>query len=75
VGVPDPQWGEAVVAVISTSPGASITLEDLRAHAEPRLARYKLPTRLAIVEAVPRNASGKLDKIRIRRLVAGGATF
>jgi fatty-acyl-CoA synthase len=69
VGVSDERWGETVVAMVSLTDDASITLEDVRAYAATRLARYKLPTRLKIVELVPRNPSGKLDKLTIRRLV------
>jgi fatty-acyl-CoA synthase len=71
IGAPDEHWGETVVAVVSLAGGATVTLDDVRDHAGAHLARYKLPTRLEIVERVPRNASGKLDKTLIRRLVAG----
>jgi fatty-acyl-CoA synthase len=70
VGVPDEKWGETVVAVVSALPGATFTLDDVRDHAARKLARYKLPTRLEIVQTVPRNASGKLDKVAVRRLVS-----
>ncbi|MFD5259190.1 AMP-binding protein [Streptomyces bobili] len=70
VGVPDPQWGETVAAVISTAPDTTITLEDVRDHAARHLARYKLPRRLTIVETVPRNGSGKLDKPAVRKAAA-----
>ncbi|WP_183408289.1 AMP-binding protein [Nocardioides pocheonensis] len=68
IGVPDEQWGEIVVALGSVQPGADITLETVREHAANKVARYKLPSRFLIVDAVPRNASGKLDKTNIRRL-------
>ncbi|MGW6281286.1 AMP-binding protein [Kribbella sp. NPDC055071] len=68
IGRPDPKWGEAVVAMISVEPGARPSLEDVREYAGRRLARYKLPTALEIVEVVPRNASGKLDKVALRAL-------
>ncbi|MER6266756.1 AMP-binding protein [Streptomyces sp900105755] len=68
VGVADEQWGEAVAAVLTVADGTGIGLEDVRAYAAGRLARYKLPRRLTLVPAVPRNASGKLDKTVIRRL-------
>ncbi|WP_089106212.1 AMP-binding protein [Streptomyces hyaluromycini] len=68
VGVADEQWGESVAAVVTVAAGTSIGLEDVRAYAAGRLARYKLPRRLTLVPAVPRNASGKLDKAVIRRL-------
>jgi fatty-acyl-CoA synthase len=70
VGVPNPQWGETVAAVVSMVDGMSITLEDIRAYATVHLARYKLPRRLTVVPLVPRNASGKLDKEASRQLAA-----
>ena len=72
VGVPDDQWGAAVAAVVTVADHADITLDDLREYAARRLARYKLPRRLTLVRAVPRNAAGKLDKAVIRGLVAEG---
>ncbi|MDX2954265.1 acyl-CoA synthetase [Streptomyces caniscabiei] len=69
VGIPDEEWGETVQAVMSLDGTSEITLEAVHAYAAGRLARYKLPTRLTVVPAVPRNASGKLDKAGVRRLV------
>ncbi|MDR1968168.1 MAG: long-chain fatty acid--CoA ligase [Burkholderiaceae bacterium] len=66
IGTPDERWGEHVVAVVAPKPGASITLEDLQAFAEKRLARYKLPRELRLVEALPRNPTGKVLKSRLR---------
>jgi fatty-acyl-CoA synthase len=70
VGVVDEEWGEAVAAVVSAAPDAAITLDGVREYAARHLARYKLPRRLTLVPAMPRNASGKLDKAVIRRLAA-----
>ncbi|MDE2398943.1 MAG: long-chain fatty acid--CoA ligase [Burkholderiales bacterium] len=67
IGQPDPQWGEAVVAVVALEPGAKLELEELRAWAEERLARYKLPRRLEIVPALPRNPAGKVLKFELRQ--------
>jgi fatty-acyl-CoA synthase len=69
VGTADAEWGEAVVAVVSVLPGATLTLEDVRRHGADKLARYKLPKRLKVVEQVPRNASGKLDKSSVRKML------
>ncbi|MFF0543192.1 AMP-binding protein [Nocardia thailandica] len=69
VGAEDPRWGETVVAVISTTDDIDLTLEMVRDHAAISLARYKLPTRLEHVAMVPRNASGKLDKLEVRRMI------
>ncbi|MGW3287224.1 AMP-binding protein [Streptomyces sp. NPDC001002] len=68
VGVADEEWGETVAAVVSVDGTVDITLESVRAYAARDLARYKLPRRLKVVGAVPRNASGKLDKVVVRRL-------
>ncbi|WP_334517205.1 AMP-binding protein [Streptomyces sp. B21-105] len=72
VGIPDAQWGETVQAVMSVDDTAAITLEAVHEYAAGQLARYKLPRRLKIVPAVPRNASGKPDKAGVRRLADEG---
>lgn len=71
IGEPDPQWGEAIVAVVALKPGQSLNLEDLRAFAGEHLARYKLPRRLEIVPALPRNATGKILKYQLRQTLQG----
>jgi len=75
IGEPDSQWGERVVAVVALKPGQSLTLEELRAFTEASLAHYKLPKRLEIVSALPRNATGKILKYQLRQTFAkaGGA--
>jgi fatty-acyl-CoA synthase len=66
IGLPDEQWGEAVVAVATLRQGAILDLEELRSFATDRLARYKLPRRLEIVTALPRNPAGKVLKFELR---------
>jgi len=66
IGLPDERWGEAVVAVAALKPGATLTLEELRGFAGARLARYKLPTRLELIEVLPRNPAGKVLKYELR---------
>ena len=66
IGLPDEQWGEAVVAVAALKPGTNLELEELRTFATDRLARYKLPRRLEIVAALPRNPAGKVLKFELR---------
>ena len=63
VGRPHPHWGETPVAVVvPRAAGTALTVDELRAWADGRLARYKLPTELRLVEELPRNASGKVVK-------------
>jgi acyl-CoA synthetase (AMP-forming)/AMP-acid ligase II len=61
VGVPDRRHGEVVRAVIvPVDPSAPPDADELRAHAADRLARFKVPTEYGVVEALPRNAAGKV---------------
>lgn len=71
LGLPDEKWGEAVTAVAALHEGKSLTLEDLRAFAEPFLAKYKLPLRLHLVDALPRNPAGKVLKFVLKEELAG----
>ena len=66
IGVPDPQWGEVPVAVIAARPGETVTLEALQAHCRRQLAGFKVPKRLALKDALPRNPSGKVLKRVLR---------
>ena len=73
VGAPDDQWGETVCAVITVDPGATVTLDEVQASTRERLAAYKVPRRLMIVDELPVLPSGKVDKKRLRVLVSHGS--
>lgn len=66
IGVPSPRWGETVKALVVPAPGAVFDAEDLLADVRTRLARYKCPTSIDIVDALPRNAAGKVLKHELR---------
>lgn len=68
VGMPDAEWGERVGAAMVLRAQYMISLEDLRAWAKPRLATYKLPTRMLVLEALPRNVMGKVEKRELAKL-------
>lgn len=61
VGVPDERFGERIVGVISASPGKTINEADLLDHARARLAGFKVPRQLVVVDRVQRAANGKAD--------------
>ncbi len=66
VGVPDARWGETGHAWVVLAPGSTATPADVLAHLEGRLARFKHPRTVEVVDALPRNPTGKLDKGALR---------
>ncbi|AKT50975.1 acyl-CoA synthetase [Arsenicicoccus sp. oral taxon 190] len=66
IGVPDPHWGEVGRAVVSLRPGETASEAELLAHLDGRLARYKIPKSVVIIDELPHNASGKLVKNRVK---------
>jgi acyl-CoA synthetase (AMP-forming)/AMP-acid ligase II len=75
VAFPDERLGERAAAIVVAAEGATPTLEDLTAYlrAERRIAPYKLPERLVLVDALPMTATGKVQKFRLRELARGGS--
>jgi acyl-CoA synthetase (AMP-forming)/AMP-acid ligase II len=67
IGVPDPDWGERVHAVVVLRPGASLTHEELRAHVKSLIAGYKAPRSLEIADKLPLSGTGKVLKRDLRR--------
>jgi fatty-acyl-CoA synthase len=61
IGIPDERFGQRVTAIISARDDAPPTLESLRRHCDRRLASYKLPRHLVLVNEVRRSAAGKPD--------------
>lgn len=66
VGLPDPQWGEIVTACVVPKAGEPCSLESIQRHLRPLLAGYKIPRRLEVMPALPRNPMGKLQKHLLR---------
>ena len=71
VGVEDAEWGERVCAAVELVPGSQLTLPELQAWAKQRLAPYKVPRALSVVDALPRNALGKVVKPEVGKLFRG----
>jgi acyl-CoA synthetase (AMP-forming)/AMP-acid ligase II len=72
VGEPDDYWGEVVTAVVTLRAGTTFTLDELTEHCTGRLAKYKFPQRLVVVDELPKNQTGKIRKGVIRRSLAAG---
>ena len=71
IGVPHPDFGEAVVACLVAATGARLDEDGVRAALRDRLAAFKLPKRVLVLDDLPRNAMGKVQKAELRRLHNG----
>jgi long-chain acyl-CoA synthetase len=66
IGVPDPKWGEAVRAVVTLKPNATLDEKEVLAWMRGKLAAFKCPKAIDVIDVMPRNASGKLLKRDLR---------
>jgi long-chain acyl-CoA synthetase len=67
VGIPDPVYGERVKACVVARPAVRLDADDVQGWARARLARFKVPEVVEIVDALPRNPNGKVMKPLLRR--------
>jgi long-chain acyl-CoA synthetase len=74
IGVPDDKWGEAVKAVVALKPGADADPDDIIAFARTRIAAFKAPKTIDFIDALPRNASGKILRRELREPYWAGKT-
>ena len=68
VGVPDDKYGEVVGAFVIGDPDADLTPADIRDYCRSRIARYKAPQHVFLVDSYPLTASGKVQKYRLREM-------
>ncbi|MFE9116087.1 AMP-binding protein [Streptomyces sp. NPDC007172] len=66
IGVPHDKWGETIKALVVLTEGAHVTEAELIAYCKEHLARYKAPTSVEFREAIPRTATGKIQKFKLR---------
>jgi len=66
IGVPDEKWGETAKAVVVKAEGVDVSDDEIISYARERLARFKCPTSVDYVDALPRNPSGKVLKKDLR---------
>lgn len=68
IAVPHPEWGESVKAVVSLKPDCSATEEEIISFCQQKLARFKTPRHVQIVDEIPHNPAGKILKTEVRKL-------
>ena len=68
VGVPDDKWGERLKAFIVLKGGESLDVDGIAAFCDGKLASYKVPKDMAVIDSLPRNANGKVLKTELRKL-------
>ena len=66
IGIPDEKWGELVTALVVTTPGSSLTEDDVIAWTKKKLAGYKCPKKVDFRDELARTATGKLQKFKLR---------
>ncbi len=71
LGLPDERLGQRVAAAVQLEPGAAASPEELRRYVAERVARYKVPDRIALVDVLPRNAMAKVLKRELEELFRG----
>jgi len=69
IGAEDETWGEAVTAFIGLKDGTSLSYEELKSWCEGRMSAYKIPKQIQLVDALPRNAMGKVTKPDLKKLL------
>jgi fatty-acyl-CoA synthase len=67
IAVPDDRWGEVGMAIVEQQAGATVTLDGLLAHADGKLARFKLPKYFNTIDEMPRNATLKIDRPTLKK--------
>src|ERR1700751_5817676 len=68
VGVPDSFSGEAVKSFVVLRPGAGLTAQELQDYCRDVLVKYKMPTQVAFVDALPRSGVGKINKLALKAM-------
>jgi len=68
IGVPDEKWGETIKALVVVAAGATTTEAELIAHCKKNRAGYKAPTSIELRDEIPRTATGKVQKFKLREM-------
>lgn len=73
IGVPDDKWGELVTALVVVAEGQQVTEAEIIAHCKSRIAGYKAPKKVEFRDGIPRTATGKIQKFKLRESFWAGA--
>jgi acyl-coenzyme A synthetase/AMP-(fatty) acid ligase len=65
VAVPDSHYGQEIAACVVTKPGESVTVDELQAFCVVRLGSYKSPTKIQLLEELPKGPSGKIQRLQL----------
>lgn len=65
-GIPDDDFGESLLAAVQSTPGTTLSIEQVQAHVRERMAGYKVPRKVVFVEQMPREDTGKIFKRKLR---------
>jgi len=71
--VPDPHYGQEVMACVALKPGAACSAEELAAFCRQRLGEYKAPKQVWVLDSLPKGPSGKIQRLKLPELVGAGA--
>jgi len=71
VGIPHPKWEERPLLVVAPQAGATVTVQSIAAHLEGKIAKWWMPDDVVFVEALSYGATGKIQKMELRRRFAG----
>ena len=70
VGLPHERWGEAVTAVVVLKPGEAVAEDELMTKVRSHLSPFKCPKRILFADAMPKTATGKIQKTKLRSQLA-----
>jgi acyl-CoA synthetase (AMP-forming)/AMP-acid ligase II len=70
IGIPDPEWGESVKAIVELIPGAEVSEEDIRQAVIDRIASFKKPRIVEFTDALPKGPDGQVDRVKVKERYA-----